>query len=288
MKEELIKIEIDAAHYLALWKFSSEKSNSNQHVLLAHGTFSNRKVFNGIVTFLNEKGYTCWVFEWRNHGDSSKINDFFNFETIGKEDFKLVFDYLFNTQKIKQLDCITHSGGGLCLTMCLINHPSFKTKINSISMFACQGFGAADSIKNYIGIWTGKYLSKLLGYVPARKVGSAENESYYCMKQWFDWNLTGTFYGENGIDYRKEMRLIQIPVLSIYGSGDKFIAPPKGCESFLDSFKNPINQRLFCAKQNGFLEDYNHSRILHSRNASQEIYPKVWNFIKNYAPKTGQ
>jgi predicted alpha/beta hydrolase len=151
-------------------------------------------------------------------------------------------------------------------------------------MFACQGFGAADSIKNYVGIWTGKYLSKLLGYVPARKVGSEENESYYCMKQWFDWNLTGKLIGENGVDYRKKMKLIQIPVLSIYGSGDKFIAPPKGCESFLDSFKNPINRRLFCAKQKGFLEDYNHSRILHSKSASQDIYPKVWNFIENHTP----
>lgn len=282
MQEQLISVKIDAKHHLALWKLTPEKYIINKHILFVHGTFSNRKVFNGITELLVNNGFTCWVFEWRNHGSSSKIRTPFNFETIGKEDFKLVFNYLFEQEKIEHIDCITHSGGGVCLTICLINYPAFKSKINRIVLFACQGFGAADSFKNYIKIWFGKYTSKIVGYVPASKVGSAQDEDYYFMKQWFDWNLTGKFYSDNGLDYQKEMGQIKNPILSIYGAGDKLIAPQKGCEDFLAAFQNPLNKALFCSKKNGFLEDYNHGRILHSRNASKEIHPLVLNFIRNH------
>ncbi len=286
MKEELIRIKIDAKNHIALWKRTTEKCLDNKHILFTHGTFSSRKVFNAITDFLTNQGFTCWVFEWRNHGDSSKMKHLFNFETIGKEDFKLIFNYLFDEVKIEKLSCITHSGGGICLTIALINYPKFKSKINCITMFACQGFGAAVSTSNYIKICMSRLGSKLLGYTPAKALGRETNETYYLMKQWFDWNLTGRFYGENGINYQSQMPDIKTPIFSIYGKGDTFVAPKEGCELFLSSFDNPLNKALFCSKAAGFLEDYNHSRVLHSRSASKEIYPFVLDWLdKNKTKK---
>lgn len=187
---------------------------------------------------------------------------------------------MFTQQKIKEVDCITHSGGGICLSISLINNPEYSAKIKSITLFGCQAFGAAVSTKNYIKIFIAKYISKLIGYIPANKTGSEENEAYYIMKQWFNWNLNKNFIGENGFDYRDKMQTIKIPVLAISGKNDTFIAPPKGCQQFLDVFKNPNNKHIICATENGFLEDYNHSRLLHSRNARKEIYPKVLNWLQ--------
>ena len=82
--------------------------------------------------------------EWRNHGKSSKTNRKFNFETIAKYDIKSTFEFLFNNLNLKNIDCLTHSGGGIILTMFLINNPKYNLRINSITLFGVQAFGAGE------------------------------------------------------------------------------------------------------------------------------------------------
>ncbi len=277
--EKLIQLKTSRKDHLALWKIQSKEKSVGKNIFLTHGTFSNRKVCMGIADFLIQHGFTCWILEWRNHGDSSKTQAPFNFETVALEDFSVAFEYLFQQEKIQQLDAITHSGGGICLTMFLIKNPIYRSRINSIAMFGCQAFGAANSKANYLKIWLGKKMSYLLGYTPARKVGSPHDESYFTMKQWFDWNLSQKFMGANAMDYQRAMPQIKIPILSICGKADTFIAPKSGCEAFLKAFDHAPNQLLFCSRENGFREDYNHSRILHSQNARAEIYPKVLEWV---------
>lgn len=283
MKEELIQLDRKDGGSLALWRYRSESGAKKGDVLLTHGTFSNRKVLKVLTGYLVEHQYNCWLFEWRNHGSSTASVEKFDFETIGQEDFKLVMDFLFEERRLEQIDCITHSGGGICLTIALIAHPHFRERIKSISMFACQAFGAADSGRNLAQIFLGKHLSKMKGKVPASKTGSEEDEPYSLMKQWFDWNLTGTFKGKSGIDYKKRMKEIKTPVLSVFGGGDTFIAPPSGCRKFLSAFENPANEALLCSKKRGFAENYSHSRVLHSRNAKKEIYPIVLNWMDKHS-----
>ncbi len=165
--------------------------------------------------------------------------------------------------------------------MFLINNPTYISKIKSITLFATQAFGAGTKFKNRIKILISKYSSALLGKVPARAAGSSENsESYYTMKQWFDWNLNKNFIGENNFNYLNKMPIIKTPILSICAKGDNFIAPMKGCKQFLNGFKNTENQFLFCSLENGSLEDYNHSRILLSKNSRKELYPKVLSWME--------
>ena len=76
--------------------------------------------------------------------------------------------------------------------------------------------------------------------------------------------------------------MIDFPILAINGAGDKNIAPRQGCEDFLNAFENPKNKFLFCSVAGGYKEDYNHSRIMHSRNAQAEIYPKVLDWINGW------
>ncbi|WP_298418214.1 alpha/beta fold hydrolase [uncultured Kordia sp.] len=251
-------------------------------MFLTHGTFSNRKICDGIASYLTQKGFTCWIMEWRNHGESSKVKHEFNFETIAKYDLKSTFEFLFNNQNVTNIDCLTHSGGGIILTMFLINNPTYNSKINSITLFGVQAFGAGDKLSNRIKILLSKHLTSLLGEVPSKTVGSTEHsESYYTMKQWFNWNLNNNFIGENGFDYLKRMNKINIPILSICAQGDNFIAPKEGCEKFLKAFENEENKLLFYSKKNGNLENYNHSRILKSKNSKKEIWPIVENWISN-------
>jgi len=283
MQERLIKIKTSVNTHVALWSFFNDKIPKRGNIFLTHGTFSSRTVLNGITEYLVENGFKCWVLEWRDHGASSSLQEDYNFETIAKQDIKLAFRYLFEIEGIVNMHCVTHSGGGICLTMALINNPEFKKKILSITLFAGQAFGAADSKLNYTRIFFGKQLSRIYGKVPAMKIGGEKNESYYFMKQWFNWNLTAEFKGEQGFDYKSKMKQIKTPIYGISGSGDTFIAPTTGCQLFVSSFENPANKYLLCSKHSGFAEDYNHSRILHSRNARKEIFPLVLDWINQHA-----
>jgi len=279
MKEELLNIETKDGELIALWKLSS-KDISEKNIFLTHGTFSNRKICDGIASYLTKKGFTCWIMEWRNHGKSSKSEQKFNFETIAKYDLKSTFDFLFDNQNLKNIDCLTHSGGGIVLTMFLINNPSYNTKINSITLFGVQAFGAGGEFSSRMKILSSKYLTALLGKVPSKTAGSTEHsESYYTMKQWFDWNLNKNFIGENDFDYMIRMNEVNVPILSICAKGDNFIAPKKGCEEFIKAFNNDANKLLFLSKENGNLEDYDHSRILKSQNSKKELWPIVAEWI---------
>jgi predicted alpha/beta hydrolase len=252
----------------------------NKHIFLTHGTFSNRKICNGIASYLTEKGFTCWIMEWRNHGKSSKSKKKFNFETIAKYDVKSTFEFLFNNQNLTNIDCLTHSGGGIILIMFLINNPKYNLRINTITLFGVQAFGAGEKLSNKIKILSSKFLTALVGKVPSKTAGSTEHsESYYTMKQWFDWNLNKNFIGVNGFDYLSNMNKIKVPILSVCAKGDNFIAPKIGCEKFLNAFENDANKLLFVSKENGNLENYNHSRILKSQNSKKELYPKVEQWI---------
>lgn len=281
LEEKCLLLTTKDQEKIALWKIKGSTSISKKNIFLTHGTFSNRKVCMGIVSFLVGKGYICWVLEWRNHGNSIATKKPFNFETIALYDFEAVFEYLFQEEALFSIDCITHSGGGLCLTMFLVQYPKYRERVNSISLFCCQSFGAGIRWRSYFKLLLGKYLTAMIGYIPAQKLSLGEhNETYYTMKQWFNWNLQQCFVGVEAVDYLTEMPSIEVPILSICAKGDTFIAPVEGCRRFLNAFKDPKNKLLVCSKEDGYLEDYNHSRILHSSNARKEIWPKVLAWIE--------
>ena len=121
-KEILHQLETEDKETEALWKLTHPEKSSHKHIFLTHGTFSDKRICLGIASYFVENGYTCWILEWRNHGASGKTKKRFNFETIGLYDIKAAYGFLFKTEKIAHLNCITHSGGGICLTMFLIKN----------------------------------------------------------------------------------------------------------------------------------------------------------------------
>ncbi len=283
MEEKQIVLKTADGVAIALWKMSSGALDT-KHVFLTHGTFSNKTICDGIASYLVAKGYTCWIMEWRSHGNSSKAEQKFNFETVALYDVKTTFEFLLETMKIPEISCVVHSGGGIVLTLFLLNNITYQSKIKSISLFGVQAFGAAYTWQRKIKIVLAKYVAWLLGGVPAKYVGSTEeNETYHTMKQWFNWNLAKCFKGANGRDYLSEMPQIQIPILSFCAKGDTFIAPKYGCKLFLEAFKNNSNTLLYCSTTNGYLENYNHGRILKSQNSKKELWPIVASWMAQHA-----
>lgn len=285
----------DGVH-IAVWKIAndveSNQVSQGQNILLIHGTFSDKRVSLGVAGYLARLGHTCYIMEWRGHGASSTPKDKFNFETIAFYDIAAAFAYLFDELKLDNLHALTHSGGGICLTMFLTQNQHYIDKLSSITMVACQAYGAALNPQSYTKIVLLKAMTRLLNYVPAKrfKLGTI-NESYYMMSQWFNWNLKQNFrsslpkshsnYKKN-VDYRQQMPAITIPIYAISAKGDNFIAPPSGCQLFLNDFNNPTNVFREFSIANGDLEDYNHSRVMLSGNAAKEIWPTIAEWIAKH------
>ena len=151
-------------------------------------------------------------------------------------------------------------------------------------MFACQAYGAATTPKAFTKVLLSKTMTLTLGYLPAirLKLGPI-NESYYTMKQWFNWNLGRNFHSTDGkFDYRQHMQQMTMPIYSIAATGDDFVAPPSGCLLYLNDYQNPNNQFREFGVDNGDLDNYSHSRILMSRNAAKEIWPTVLAWIEKH------
>lgn len=285
------------AHYAAKTTSANKTKIKAQNILMIHGTFSDKRVSLGVAGYLARLGHTCYIMEWRGHGDSSMPKDDYNFETIAFYDIVATFAYLFDELKLNNLHAVTHSGGGICLTMFLTQSQHYIDKINSITMVACQAYGAALNPQSYAKIALLKTMTRLLGYVPAKrfKLGPI-NESYHTMSQWYSWNLGKHFQSSlakhnsdykkssrnKSFDYRQLMPSITLPIYAISAKGDHFIAPPSGCQLFLNDFNNSAN--VFCefSKTNGNLEDYNHSRVILSGNAAKDIWPTIAAWIDKH------
>lgn len=282
ISKDIMFLKTNDKEKIALWKISNSEKNIIDNIFLTHGTFSNKNICLGIANYFAKQGYCCYILEWRNHGNSIQTKTKFNFETIALYDINTAFSYLFESLKLKSIHCITHSGGGIALSMFLIKHNIYNHKIDSITMFACQAFGAAALRKNKIKILLSKYLTFLVGYIPAKKIRlGPHNESFFTMKQWFNWNLRKKFYStDKKFDYRINMVDVKTPIYSISAKGDTFIAPSIGCKMFLESFGNPDNIFKVYSTDNGNLENYDHSRIIMSRNSAKEIWPSVLKWIE--------
>jgi len=284
-----------------------------QNVFLTHGTFSDKQTCLKIAEHFAGLGHHCYIMEWRGHGDSSQPKESFNFETVATYDYEATFRYFFEELKLNNLHCVTHSGGGVGLTMFLVQNPSYIDKVNSISMFACQAFGATLNSTSYAKILAAKLVTRLIGFIPAKSLNMGPfNESYHTMTQWYDWNLRKNFkssflnaasfsqgaahadsmnepmhHSKNAsndfIDYRQYMPQITTPIYSISAKGDNFISPTRGCQLFFDGFKNSQNVFREYSLSNGNLDDYTHSRIMISRNAATEIWPTVTAWIEKHA-----
>ena len=279
MKDVLHKLYKKDGSFLALWEYGKAQDKGRNPVFLNHGTYSNRSTLVGIVEYLVEKGCHCWVLEWPEHGASSKTDVPYDFETIGRNDFKQAIDYVLNITCCNQADIVAHSGGGICSVIFLIYHRLYREKIGRMCFLATQSYAAVQGPISRFKIWLGKIMMLARGKSDGKFTGSPHDEKVPLMGQWFQWNLNRVFTGENGLDFIPLMNDIKNPVLLLAGEGDTFIAPYKACKSFYDNLGGGENKIIHCGTSTGYLENYTHGRIVLSSSARKEIYPMIGDWI---------
>lgn len=267
--------------FLALWEYGESQARDDNPVFLNHGTYSNRTTLIGIVEYLVELNYHCWVLEWPEHGESSQTDVPYDFETIGRDDFKQAIDYILIKTSCDQVDIVAHSGGGICSVIFLCYHEDYRKLIGRMCFLATQSYAADQGPCSRFKIWLGKLMMMAMGKSGGKFTGSPHDEKKELMGQWFKWNLKRQFIGTSGINFIPLMGEIKNPVLMLVGEGDTFIAPFVACKSFYDCLGGTANELRLCGKSTGFSENFSHGRIMLSSTARYEIYPLIDQWIRS-------
>jgi len=275
LKEEMFQEKTADGVELALHRIHGT-IRQDPPVLLTHGTFSDAQVCKLLARYLAREGFDCWILEFRGHGQSQSGSVHPDFERFSFFDVPTALDAVRRRTHRENLFWVGHSGGGLALLMHLARYPEACGQIRGMVTLASQATDAGASWGGRMKIVLGALATNTLGRAPGKmlKLGP-QDEFRGVMNQWFRWNWTGQWIGKDGFDYLQALERIEVPAICFAGGGDRFIAPYQGCRRLYNALGSLDKRMVFCAKSEGYGEDYSHARIIASRRAQQEIWPII-------------
>jgi predicted alpha/beta hydrolase len=254
-------------------------SRNDVPVLLIPGTFSNSTFWFGtrgigLARDLAADGFEACVIEPRGHGLSQRPrpDQRWVFDDWARLDVPAALRLLI--AEGRRPIGIGHSAGGAALLAALAAEPSIRAAMRAVVVVATP--------VPWLQPWRGagariiRVISKLLGHFPARlfRLGP-EDELEGVMAQWMDWQIAGRWIGKDGTDYGAALGALDLPLLTIAGTGDRFFAPPYACRGLYDLIGSPDKTFMQCGRGSAFSEDFNHVSILAGRAARAEIWPKI-------------
>lgn len=245
-------------------------------VLLTHGTLSNAQVCTRLAMFLADQGFDCWILEWRGHGQSAAGDARPDFQYLADFDVPAGVEAVRRATGKSRVFLVGHSGGGLLFLMHLARQPDSRAAVQGVVTIASQATEAGATWGDRAKIAGYAVVNNVLGHLPGPMLGlGPEREWRGVMNQWFRWNLTRRWVARDGFDYVTALSRIDVPVLCLAGAGDRFIAPVQGCRRLYEVLGSRDKQLLVCGKASGFVEDYDHTRIIASRAAGNEVWPRI-------------
>lgn len=245
-------------------------------VLLTHGTFSNASICTRFAEYLRDAGFDTWVCEWRGHGRSDAGEVEADYEHLAEYDIEGATRFVLEQTSAPNLCFVGHSAGGVLPWMHLAQTPSLASRFRGIVSLASQTTHAGRSFGRNLGLSVTVLVSRMFGRAPARLFRLGPNdETRAFMAQWARWNGDGRWIGAGGLDYLERLATLRVPALILAGGGDRWIAPLAGCRQLFDALGTSEKTFIVCGKADGFREDYTHGRIIASKGAQTEIWPRI-------------
>jgi oxygen-independent coproporphyrinogen-3 oxidase len=264
---------------LALARFNGETPRPVP-VVLTHGTFSNGATCARFAGYLAEHGFDCWVLELRGRGKSQRHLPNLTFEAFGLLDVPAAVEAVRAHTGRQRLFLVGHSGGGLAFLMHLARVSAARAGTVGLVTLASQATEAARTVRGRLMVGFGRVAESLLDYSPGRAFGvGPEDEPKGVLAQWFRWNRTRRWMGSDGFDYMAALGDLAVPTLCLAGAGDRWIAPARGCRRLFDALGTRDKEWVLCARSEGFSEDFGHARIIVSRAAQQEVWPRIRDWL---------
>jgi pimeloyl-ACP methyl ester carboxylesterase len=275
-------------------------------VILAHGLGANRFTWDfsprhSLARRLAERGFDAWILELRGRGEAGPARRI-NFDLQAEHDVASALRCVLSTGA-KRVSWVGHSKGAMVALAHLARNPAapisaIATLGAPLSFAGHQGlesfarFARPAMVVPTIPI---SFLAKLALVVPPpnwfmRYLIHGENlepdvrrralfnvgadVSAGVAKQFLDWISTGRWTtAGGGFDYQKGLEAMRMPVLMIAGTRD-LLAPPDSMAPVLANWAGPHEL---------VLADYGHGDLVLGRDAPDELYPRVVDFLEAHS-----
>ena len=253
---------------IALYRYRNLSSTSPP-VIMTHGTFSNALICAKFADFLNANGFECWIYEWIGHGLSEYGTLYPDAEDFALNDVPTVIQTVFEETNKTSCIWVAHSGGGFLPLIYMARNLHRQYEIEKLVGIGSQTTGAGRTCFGKLSTRIVPLVIKILGKVPGPLFGlGPEDEISGFLNQWCKWNRSGKWLGKDGFNYYKAMKDIDIPTFLIAGGND-LIAPSNGCQQILQSLGSAQKKYVLCSKATGFMENYNHPRLIAVRDSKK-------------------
>jgi len=251
-------------------------------IVMLPGMFSNRKFWLsdkgvGFAGYLVDAGYECWIVDRRGLGVAkeaeSQYQSLFNALEI---DLPAVQSLLKN-QGTDKAFYMGHSFGGVLNGIAVA-----KGYLNSEGVAGLINFSSQLTVgktllnKPYSALIYA--ITGIMGYFPsARLKMGPENESKAVMRD--SCKLVDWAKGSNKASFWSGFNEIQCPVLAFGSLGDT-VDPHQGCQDFIAPMGSAHKQFVLLGKKFGNRRDYDHVGMLVSKDAQQEVWPMVTDWLE--------
>lgn len=293
MKEESLYVNATPDDRLHVKRWYRKKGGVP--ILLVHGSIENGRIFysdkgKGLAPWLAAKGYDVFVPDLRGRGKSTpritRNSDFGVMESINN-DIPLLVDLVKDTSGRQDLFVGAHSWGGNLLLCWCARYPE-QANVLGVVLFGTRRRVTIWNWERFLKLtlaWGmfGRYLLRKQGFLDAvRYKMGGDNETARTHAETDLW-----LYSKNiedptdGYDYREAMEKREMPpILSLTGGGDRILGNPQDCKLLLtETGALDVDFRVI-GKTTGHLHNYDHITLLTHRQASEDLYPIVENWLR--------
>ena len=269
-------------------------------VFFLHGSIEDGRIFyttkgKGLAPYLATKGMDCYVIDLPGRGLStpkigkgSQHDLVFYIERVIPEATAFIRTLSGKTD----MAMVAHSWGGVNLLPSIaINNLS---SISAIVFLGTKRRISIVSLKKLMMVdlaWRayGRTLSRFYGYYPAKKAGlGSDNETVQSFLQTDAWVRSKQWlYFKNNLDIAALLQQKQLPpIFSITGKKDDVLGHPIDAQLLLkETGVHQQHQFVLAGKDEGFQKDYDHINLLTDPKAVEDVYPRVYEWIKKHSSK---
>lgn len=274
--------------------FYGQSSKGRQPVVLVHGSFTNLGFWLsaqgiGFARHLVDSGYDVWLMEARGHGLSPR-NDHYkdnSLERYALSDVPAANEFVIEKTGIKPI-WMGHSLGGVLIASSIASGALPEAQVSGIALLGTQAVRRRWFLQIPLIAPLAKLYFNMSTEMDGRKLKiGPENEPSGIAKEYLNWfGLFGKWQFKNTKSpLLDRWKALSLPVLSVGAQNDQS-DPAKYCHIFYDQCGSQKKTWKLLSKDEGFSRDFGHVDMVVSKEAAEEVWPMLTDWLAENAAIT--
>lgn len=268
-------------------------------VLMLHGAVENGRIFysrsgRGLAPYLAARGFDVHVLDLRGRGSSrppiGRGSRHGQYESI-VEELPAAAAHVAAVAGQRPQHWVAHSWGGVLMAAMLARLPAWRAHVASLTFFGAKRAVRVHTRERWLyidGVWftLAPLLTALAGYLPARalRMGS-DNETRRSHRDSAAWIRPVPWRDpRDGFDYAAALAGAELPpLLALAGASDRALGHPGDVADFVAECGRGTRRVELLARATGYARDYGHVDMLTAREAVDDHFPLVADWMMRRA-----